>query len=296
MKIQGNLISLKALETFEVAARHLHLGHAAKELNITQSAVSHQIKKLEEAIGVSLFERVGRGLRLTISGDRLSRTTRQAFQTLEAGTRELNPEQPEGKLTVAAPAGYLSLFLLPRLNRFINRYRNLSIEFLRLPPGQTKTDVPADITISINRTHYSNRRVVELFELSVYPVCSASQLPLQGKVSLESMRERTLVHDDDGTLFSKWFAEVGLEQPENQQNIYVQNARDALELVRSGVGFTLGDNLLEKAQLIDRSFIAPFERRVRSGQKYFLSTRNEGSITYIEKAFSDWILQETSLP
>jgi len=263
LRIHGMQVSLKALETFEVAARNLHFGMAASELNITQSAVSHQIKKLEESLQTRLFDRVGRGVMLTNSGTHLLSTVQKAFASLETGARNLELKNQEATLTVAAPSGFMSIFLLPRLSRFVARFDKLSMRFINLPPGPTKADVNADITIAMNKTSFPNMSVLELLELTLYPICSPSLVQMNERFELEDMKHQTLVHDDDGSLFSKWFSSVGLDQPKSQRNIYVQNSRDALDVVRSGIGFTLGDNLLERANLIDRSFLAPFERRIR---------------------------------
>ncbi|HYV66316.1 MAG TPA: LysR family transcriptional regulator, partial [Myxococcales bacterium] len=110
------LPSLNALRAFEAAARHLSLTLAGRELHVTQSAVSHQVQNLEDELGVRLFQRLPRSLRLTPAGEALAKTAREAFGRIEEAA--LSIDRRPGRLCVSVLPSFAALWLLPRLRRF----------------------------------------------------------------------------------------------------------------------------------------------------------------------------------
>ena len=108
---------LNALRAFEAAARHLSFTRAADELNVTQAAVSHQVKALEERLGIALFRRVNRSLRLTEAGEQYLPDVRAAFDRLADATERLGDPTAKGILTVSVLASLASTWLVPRLAR-----------------------------------------------------------------------------------------------------------------------------------------------------------------------------------
>src|SRR5215470_3340986 len=118
---------LNALRCFDVAARHLSFTKAAAELNVTHSAVSHQIKALEEWLGSPLFRRVNRGLVLTDAGQAYLKPVRDSFERLGEATRRLKVRERSGPLTLSVMPSFAAKWLVPRLGRFRRRHPDIDV-------------------------------------------------------------------------------------------------------------------------------------------------------------------------
>ena len=174
---------LAALRAFEAAARHLSFTRAADELHVTQTAISHQIRGLEERLGVRLFRRLPRGLVLTEEAQRYLPAVRDAFARLEVATAELLAGRTGGALTASVLPSFAAKWLVPRLGRF--RAANPDID-LRISTSLHLVDFAredVDIGIRMGRGHYPGLRVDRLFGEALIPVCSPALLedgpPLQ---------------------------------------------------------------------------------------------------------------------
>ena len=119
---------LNALRAFEAAARHLSFTKAAEELYVTQAAVSHQVKALEEALGVQLFRRLNRRLMLTDAGQLYLPALTEAFDGIDAATGRLRADENAGSLTVSVANSLAAKWLLPRLPRFRERHPEIDVE------------------------------------------------------------------------------------------------------------------------------------------------------------------------
>ena len=118
---------LNALRSFDVAAKHLSFTKAAGELNVTHSAVSHQIKALEDWLGVPLFRRVNRGLVLTDAGQAYLKPVRDSFERLGEATRRLRIRERSGPLVVSVMPSFAAKWLMPRLRRFRERHPEIDV-------------------------------------------------------------------------------------------------------------------------------------------------------------------------
>ncbi|MEH6443091.1 MAG: LysR family transcriptional regulator [Oceanospirillaceae bacterium] len=136
-----NNVSLNGLRAFEVAARQLSFTSAAKELNITQAAVSQQIRRLEEQIGAELFLRKPRGLSLSPAGHKLAATTRVAIGSIEQTIEQISDRAAKGPLTVSMLASFASRWLIPRLSRFQELHPGIEVHI-------HTSDLKADFTHS----------------------------------------------------------------------------------------------------------------------------------------------------
>src|ERR1700682_6545253 len=206
---------LNALRSFEVAARHLSFTKAAAELNVTHSAVSHQIKALEEWLGIALFRRVNRGLVLTDSGQAYLRPVRESFQRLGEATRRLKAKGRSGPLTVSVMPSFAGKWLMPRLRRFRERHPDVDV---RISAESQLTDFnrdDVDIAVRYGRGVWANDlRVDLLMRESMFPVCSPKLL--EGPIPLNSisdLRHHTLLTDYDWRLdfWQLWLDAAGVD-------------------------------------------------------------------------------------
>ena len=167
---------LNALRAFEAAARHLSFTRAAAELHVTQTAISHQIRGLEERLGVRLFRRLPRGLLLTEEAQRYLPPVRDAFDRIAAATEQLAAGGAGGRLTVSVLPSFAAKWLVPRLGRFRAAHPDLD---LRISASSQLVDFArddVDVGIRMGRGGYPGLRVDRLFGESMVPVCSPALL------------------------------------------------------------------------------------------------------------------------
>ena len=167
-----DLPPLDLLEAFEAAARHLSFTRAGDELALTQSAVSRQIAALEERLGVALFQRLHRALRLTEAGLRLQRATADVLQRLHAVTDELRQAQRQKTVVVTTTPGFAGLWLIPRLAAFLALRPDVDV---RVSASYSLVQLEregVDLAIRYCTAENAGPQAVKLFGESVTPVCS----------------------------------------------------------------------------------------------------------------------------
>src|SRR5579872_3718800 len=193
------LPSLNGLRAFEAAARHLSFTQAASELNVTQTAISHQIRRLEEELGLRLFIRKNRALALTPKARDYLPGVRAAFNDLRLATDRLLRKDDDHVLTVSTLASLAAKWLLPRLTAFQEAHPGIDV---RITTSTALVDFKAgdvDAAIRYGRGHWPGVRTEWLMADELFPVCSPSLL--KGDKPLrcpEDLAHRTLLHTSGG--------------------------------------------------------------------------------------------------
>lgn len=203
------LPSLTALRTFECAARHGHFGRAAAELCVTDSAVSHQIRQLEEQLGVVLFGRVGRQVRPSAEAGRLLHHLQQAFELIGKACDELRDPGSQAVLRVAVTAELAQKWLVTRLADFSSRYPHITLHLHDQPidAGAPALDVDLAITYGTSALDASTHFVRPLPLLQFFPVCSPGLFNQGGLKRPRDLVRHCLLHDDqDGRTWTTWLA------------------------------------------------------------------------------------------
>src|SRR5436190_2114817 len=212
----SRLPPLNALRAFEAAARHLSVKKAAIELNVTPAAVSHQIRTLEDYLGVQLFHRYNRALELTDAARASLPKLREGFDCLVQAVERLRSHVSGGVLTVSAAPSFAARWLMPRLHRFIVAHPEVDVRVsarMRRVSVDGKGDVAeratveawlddSDIAILYGRGNYPGMWVKKLLDLTITPICSPQLL--KGEHPLKDPRDLShhmLLHDDTGDLY-----------------------------------------------------------------------------------------------
>src|SRR5919206_4888923 len=209
----ARLPSLNGLRAFEAAARHLSFTQAASELNVTQTAISHQIKRLEEELGVRLFIRQNRSLTLTAEAQDYLPGVRAAFNDLRLATDRLLRKDDDQVLTVSTIASLAAKWLLPRLSTFQEAHPGIDVRITTSTSLVDFKDGDVDAALRYGRGHWPGVRAEWLMADELFPVCSPALL--QGSKPLrcpEDLAHHTLLHtsggyDDDWRL---WLTAAGL--------------------------------------------------------------------------------------
>lgn len=162
---------LNALRVFDAAARHLSFTRAADELFVTQAAVSHQIKSLEDFLGLKLFRRRNRSLLLTEEGQSYFQDIKEIFSQLTKATRKLQACSARGALTVSLLPGFAIQWLAPRLVTFNSAYPGIDVRIQAVNRQEEKLADDVDVAIFYGRGNWTGLRVEKLYAEYLSPVC-----------------------------------------------------------------------------------------------------------------------------
>ena len=296
--MRKRLPPLNALRTFEAAARNGSFKHAAEELCVSHSAVSHQIKLLERHLGVELFIRKARSVELSKRGQAYYPVLRSAFDRIAEGTdRIFRPDLP-GILTVQSYSTFAIRWLIPHLPDFRERHPGI---FVRLHTSQWDVDFEhedIDVCISIGNGARSELRYDFLFTSSLFPVCSPALL-VDGKPfdSPAELAKQTLlqVYPSEKDWWT-WLHKNGVENVDPDAGLQFDSYDMALNTAMQGHGIALGMEPFVTRDLEAGLLVEPLPgRRVRTRGDWNLVCRKETANTENLVKFREWILREIQL-
>lgn len=286
---------LAALRAFEAAARHLSFTRAADELHVTQTAISHQIRGLEERLGVRLFRRLPRGLVLTEEAQRYLPAVRDAFARLEAATAELVTERAGGPLTASVLPSFAVKWLVPRLGRFRAAHPDID---LRISTSQHLVDFAredVDVGIRMGRGHYPGLRVDRLFGETLVPVCSPALL--EGEHPLrrpEDLRHHVLLHDDDQTGWRLWLDLAGVKGVDASRGSIFTDSAIVVQAAAEGQGVALARTALAAWDLAAGRLVRPFDVTMPHDLAYYLVCPEASAERPRIAAVRAWLLAEAA--
>jgi LysR family transcriptional regulator, glycine cleavage system transcriptional activator len=296
------LPSLNALRAFEAAARHLSFTRAAAELSVTQTAISHQIKGLEEQLGVQLFRRLPRGLVLTEEAQRYAPALRAAFEQIAAATEQLSVSAAGGTLNLSTVPSFAAKWLVPRLGSFRAAHPEID---LRISASLRLVDLARedfDVAIRMGRGHYPGLRVDALFGEVMFPVCSprllAGPKPLRRP---EDLRHHVLLHDVDvfASAFAAvpqawrlWLERAGLQGIDVERGPVFEDSAMLLDAAAEGQGVALGRSALVALDLAAGRLVRPFDISLPFELTYYLVCPEATADRPKIAAFRAWLLAE----
>jgi LysR family glycine cleavage system transcriptional activator len=290
---------LNALRSFEVAARHLSFSKAAEELHVTHSAVSHQIKALEEWLGTPLFRRVNRGLLLTEPGQAYLRPVRESFQKLGEATWRLKAKGRSGPLTVSVMPSFASKWLVPRLRTFRERHPDIDVRVSATPDLIDFDRDDVDVAVRYGRGNWSTElRSDLLIRESMFPVCSPKLLegPLSLK-SIQDLRHHTLLTDYDWRVdfWQLWLDAAGVTDLVPKHSLSFNYSNLMLQAAIDGLGVALTQNALAGDDLAAGRLVRLFDVTLPTDFAYYVVTPSLAAMRPKIVAFRDWLIDEANL-
>ncbi|MGL5285860.1 MAG: transcriptional regulator GcvA [Aeromonas sp.] len=283
---------LNALKAFEAAARHLSFTRAAEELFVTQAAVSHQIKALEEYLGIKLFRRKNRSLLLTEEGQGYFLDIKDIFAAISEATDKLLARSAKGALTVSLPPSFAIQWLVPRLVRFSERHPDIDVRIkaVDLDEGSLTDDV--DVAIYYGRGSWPGMRADKLHTEYLIPVCSPMLLvgpkPLR---TPDDLTRHTLLHDTSRRDWKSWFRQVGVDAPNVNQGPIFSHSTMVIQAAIHGQGVALGHSVLAQPEIDAGRLICPFEQVLVSKNAYYLVCNEQQADQGKIVAFREWMLE-----
>jgi LysR family glycine cleavage system transcriptional activator len=293
----SRLPSLNGLRAFEAAARHLSFTQAAAELNVTQTAISHQIKRLEDELGIRLFVRNNRSLALTPQARDYLPLVRAAFDDLRLATERLVRKTNGKVLTVSTIASLAAKWLLPRLSTFQAAHPDIDV---RITTSTGLVDFrrdDVDAAIRYGRGHWPGVHAEWLMADELFPVCSPALL--QGNKPLhtpEDLAHHTLLHtsggyDDDWRL---WLTAAGLPAAISKQSgLSFDLIFMTLQAAIDGFGIALGRTSYVQDDIAKGRLVVPFKIALPSDAGFYLVSPEGRTDLPKLRAFRQWL--KTSL-
>ncbi len=280
---------LRALRVFEAAARHCNYTRAAEELHLTHGAVSHQIQQLHADLGVRLFERDGRQMRLTDSGRQLAGDVRAAFEALSAAVRRLRERHAGHGLTVSVLPSFAAAWLMDRLGDFLTR--NPHIEF-NLQSSRALADFGADgvdVAIRYGEGPWPGLVSERILDDEIFPVCSPQfrqgRLP-RAPDELAGLPLLRLKSNE----WEHWFAALGIEAA--VRGPVFDDTELSLQAAIRGQGIALARRSLIADKLRSGALVEPFVQRVPARSAYHLVHPPRAGSRESVACFRAWLLEQ----
>ncbi len=305
---------LNALRAFEAAARHMSFKNAAQELSVTPTAVSHQIKLLEEFLEVPLFNRLTRALELTPQGEAMLPKVREGLACFAAAVETTRHQVNTGRLVVVLPPSFATRWLVPRLRSFALAQPSINLHVIRSNkaidgdqvsgPASFDDEVElraedAMVVIRFGRGGYTGFQVDRMFGSDYIAVCSpklvAEDPPLRVP---EDMRRQVLLHDETvhsaraGSGWDEWLKLAGVQGVDGQAGPHFSDSGMAYVAALDGLGVALASKPLVANAIAQGRLVAPFDIAVSQNFAYYLLVPDVWAHRPAVQAFRTWLLDE----
>jgi LysR family transcriptional regulator of beta-lactamase len=281
-------LPLNALRAFEGAARHLSFTNAAIELCVTPAALSHQVKALEERLGMRLFRRLPRGLALTDEGHALLPVLRDAFDRIADALERFQGGVMREVLTVGAVGTFAVGWLLPRIASFHEVHPFVD---LRLSTNNNRVDIAAeglDYAIRFGEGAWHGTEALLLFHVPFTPLCSPAVAARLAEPS--DLCRETLLRSYRSDEWSQWFSAAGVHPPTLRGPVF-DSSRVMIEATLQGAGVALAPVQMFGRELREGQLVRPFTQEVVGGA-YWLTRLKSRERTAAMAAFEEWISEE----
>ena len=292
--MQRRLPPLNSLRAFESAARLLSFTKAADELAVTQSAVSHQVKGLEDWAGVPLFRRDGRAVALTEAAAKYLPAVSAALDQIALASRKLQAVDPgQGWLTVAVMPAFAGKWLVPRLAAFRAKHPNIDVWVASFERQTGALDADVDMAIRYGREEWPGLKRIKFLDEELFPVCApamAAQFKEPGDLA-----RATLLHDELREDWAMWLRAAGVTTVDATRGPGFDDSGLLIQAAIEGLGVALGRSVLVKRDLEAGRLMRPFQTAIPSESAYYLVYPPELENAPKIKAFREWILATAGL-
>jgi len=281
------------MRAFEAAARHLSFTRAADELNVTQAAISHQVKALEQDLGMPLFERLNRALHLTKAGQTLYPAVTEALDILATAVDRLHRDDRSGELTVTTTDSFAATWLVPRLGRFRKAFPQIDVRIATADESVDFARANVDLAIRYGTGEWPDLSVERLMTEEIFPVCAPSLLrdgpPLEKPADL---KHHTLLQDDMRIDWRMWLMAAGeTDVPTGRGPIY-QHSNLVLQAAEQGDGVALARSVLVADALSSGRLVKPFDVTLPARFAYYVVCPRADRDRPKVKAFREWLFDE----
>jgi LysR family glycine cleavage system transcriptional activator len=287
-----HLPNLSALRAFEAAARHGNFSRAADELNLTHGAISHQVRALEQMLGVTLFVRNGRHVSVTPQAAQFAQTLARSFADIGAGIDALRPDASPTRLVVSALPSFAARWLAPRLGRFIDQHPDTEVVLQSSGQLQDLAREGIDVGIRFGKGDYPGLVVERLMGDVYYPVASpryrGGRLPKTPKALLRAHLLRSIEP------WLPWFQAAGLDAAEPSGGVMYHDLSMLIRSAVDGDGVALVRHVVTLPELASGQLVRLCERSVPSLNDYYFVCPAAVQHKRQVQAFRTWLVAEVA--
>jgi LysR family transcriptional regulator, glycine cleavage system transcriptional activator len=295
---------LRTLRAFDAAARHLSFTRAADDMGVTPAAISNQIKELEDQLGVELFVRTSRSMRLTKEGEILRVAANESLETLAKALHRVKRLENRNQLRVSSTPSVAAKWLVPRLDGFLAAYPAADV---RVDVSNTLVDFDrddVDVAIRFGAGKYPGLRADLLFKDTLSPVCSPDLITKDKPLQVpKDLLRHTLIHLDwqsQGLAWPNWrmwMQAAGIKDFDDKRGLHFSQTSLSIQAAIDGQGVALGDSNLVADDLAAGRLVKPFELSLKAPDSfsYYIITRLDTTDTPLVNAFRDWCLAEAEV-
>lgn len=290
---------LNALRAFEASARHLSFVKAAGELSVTPAAISHQVKALEEYLGLPLFRRKTRGLVLVESGQLLLSDLREVFLRLDSAMERVMDSDARGTLTLSVAPSFAVKWLIPRLQKFYALHPDIDV---RVSTSLGLVDFQRDdfdAAIRLGSGDWFGLETIKLFDETATPMCSPRLLEGPHAIKTpDDLAKHVLLHnhsmdyDPEAPTWASWLKEAGAQGVDASRGTHFSLPDHGLQASIDGAGVVLGWRALSADDLAAGRVVEPFDLIVSLGSSFFLVYPEAHKSRPNIAAFRDWLVRE----
>ncbi len=282
---------LNSLKSFEAAGRLLSFTAAANELNVTQAAVSHQIKVIEDYLGVSLFDRYPRRLALTEQGKTLLPEVIEAFDRVSNAVASINREQFSNALSVRLAPSFAAKWLSPRLKYFWLQYPEIDLRLYHTHSAVDFEREEIDIAVTYGKGKWPGVVSDKLLSLDFSPVCSPSFMTNDKPLTdLDNLRYYALLHDANYECWDDWLKLAGVKDIDAKRGTVIDDTNVLIQAAIDGQGVALGSSTFVEDLLESGRLVKPFDVTLVNEFAYFVVYPEAHLKNPAVLAFKDWLL------
>lgn len=292
-----SLPSLTGLRGFEAAARHMSFTEAAQELNITQTAVSHQVKTLESKLGVKLFIRSGKSIQLTEAGKKLFPEARDCFDRLKNTLYQIKAESRSPVVTVSVTPSFASKWLIQRLGNFWNAYPDIQLNVHHTLELANFTTDGVDVSVRGGNGEWPGSVTKLPLPLDLSPICHPSVM--KGRYALKTpsdLKHHNLLHEDNYDDWTAWLEAANVDDVDPRSGNVMNDSNSLGIAVENCQGIALGRLSLIESDLDAGKIVKPFDIDIESHFSYYLVCPTEKLQNPGVQAFREFILTEANSP
>ncbi len=288
---------LRQLRVFCVAARTLSFKSAAASMYLTPSAVSHQIRELEEHLGVKLFERKTRALELTAEGQQLLQECEPLLVSLEDAVIRVSRRRQGRVLRLALPPFFASELFIPRLAQFYVAQPDIDIQVTTQDPRPIEHPAGADVSVLLLEAPPPDLVAQELFPLQLVAACAPAMAERARGLGSSVFREAALiVQRARRDAWERWARDSGLTPPERRKVIELDSMYSVVRAAEQGLGIALVPEIVARSWFTSGSLVRFSARDLETGECYYLAHRPRDARRPEIIAFNDWAIGEFRAP
>lgn len=287
---------MSALRAFEAVSRHLNMARAAKELNLTRSAISHQVRFLEAAVGADLLRKDGRGIALTPEGTAYALRVRDALAALSDAGQKIKEPSVAGRLRISCQPSLATRWLSLHIGEFHRTYPEIDLEIFSSSDVDDVYRGDVDLFIRYGNGVWKDRWIRLLTQVEFFPVCSPQLLNQTGRLHKpDDLAGLPLIHVADRGDWGRWLLAAGAERVVPHVGLWFADAHLGLNAAAAGHGIALGDRFIAGEELRSGRLVRLFDLAIPAPEAYYAIADPVKAGRPAARIFIDWMVERLQL-